>query len=230
VRAFARVCARALVRVRVRARVRTRTRAGVAAVAAVAALVGTASPGAGSLAGATVPAARRAHLAGGGEGTGLIAGRTSAIGDSLMIDYEAPLEHDLAGVVVDADVSRQFSTGISVVAQLRAQHRLGTRVVIDLGTNGTVTTAEFRQMLAMLRGVRRVVFVTVHVDRPWQGEVNAVLRAGVAAHPKQARLADWAALAARHPGWFYGDGTHLPIGGPGAVALAALVTAAVTAR
>ncbi len=163
-------------------------------------------------------------------GDGLVARRTSAIGDSLMIDYETALEHDLPGVVVDAQVSRQFSTGIEVVEQLRAARRLGTKVVIDLGTNGTVTTTEFDQMLQALRGVSRVVFVTVHVDQPWQGEVNAVLRAGVAAHARQCRLADWAALAAKHPGWFYSDGTHLPFPGPGADALAALVAAAVKAR
>jgi hypothetical protein len=59
--------------------------------------------------------------------------------------------------------------------------------------------------------------------------VNAELRAGVAANPKETRLADWATLAAHHPGWFYSDGTHLPLYGPGAKALAGLVAAAVKA-
>jgi hypothetical protein len=163
-------------------------------------------------------------------GSGLVAGRIDAIGDSILIDYEQPLDKDLPGVVVDAAVSRQFAAGVTVVEQLRAKHELGTKVVIDLGTNGTVTPAELDQMLHALRGVARVVFVTVHVDQPWQNEVNAVLRAGVAAHKHQTRLADWAKLAAKHPGWFYGDGTHLPIGGPGAAALAALVAAAVKQR
>ena len=155
----------------------------------------------------------------------LLPHRITAIGDSLMIDYESPLEKDLPEVVVDAQVSRQFSTGIGVARALRAAHHLGSRVIVDLGTNGTVTATEFAEMLAALRGATRIVFVTVHVDQPWQAEVNAELRAGVAAHPKVTRLADWAALAAEHPGWFYSDGTHLPIGGPGAAALAALVAA-----
>ena len=40
-------------------------------------------------------------------------------------------------------------------------------------------------------------------------------------------LADWQGLAAQHPEWFYSDGTHLPIDGPGAQALAALIASKV---
>jgi hypothetical protein len=99
-------------------------------------------------------------------------------------------------------------------------------VVVALGTNGPITATDFDTMMSDLAGVTRVVFVTVHVDQPWQDPVNAVLEAGVARYPN-AVLADWAGLAAAHPEWFYSDGTHLPIGGPGAQALAALIATAV---
>jgi hypothetical protein len=97
---------------------------------------------------------------------------------------------------------------------------------VALGTNGPITASDFDTMMADLAGVTRVVFVTVHVDQPWQDPVNAVLEAGVARYPNTV-LADWAGLAAAHPEWFYSDGTHLPIGGPGAQALAALIATAV---
>jgi hypothetical protein len=71
-----------------------------------------------------------------------------------------------------------------------------------------------------------VVFVTVHVDRPWQTQVNGVLASGVARYPKTV-LADWNSLATEHPEWFYSDGTHLPIDGVGAQALAALIASKV---
>lgn len=154
---------------------------------------------------------------------GLVPGRITAVGDSVMLDYAGALEHDVRNVQVHATVGEQWYTGVSVVRSLRARHELGTRAVVGLGTNGPITTADFDAMRRALRGVRRVVFVTVHVDRPWQGEVNAVIRAGVKAMPS-ARLASWYRLSAPHPSWFYADGTHLPIDGTGARALAALVT------
>jgi hypothetical protein len=41
-------------------------------------------------------------------------------------------------------------------------------------------------------------------------------------------VADWATIAAQNPNWFGSDGTHLPIDGAGAMALAALVTSTLT--
>ena len=82
-------------------------------------------------------------------------------------------------------------------------------------------------MMSILQGASRVVFVNVHVDRPWQDTNNAVLARGAARYPYVV-VADWASLAARNPKWFGGDGTHLPINGPGAVALASLVATTLT--
>ena len=149
-------------------------------------------------------------------------GGVTAVGDSVMLDAAPDLEGDIPGIAVNAAVSRQWAGGEAVVQQLKSTGQLGAVVVIALGTNGPITTADFDTMMGLLSGADRVVFVTVHVDRPWQGQVNAVLTAGVPRYPT-AVLADWASLAAAHPEWFYTDGTHLPIGGPGAQALAALI-------
>ena len=69
-----------------------------------------------------------------------------------------------------------------------------------------------------------MVFVTVHVDRPWQDQVNQVLETGAESFPGVV-VADWHSLGSANPGWFYSDDTHLPIGGPGAQALAQLIAA-----
>ena len=95
-------------------------------------------------------------------------------------------------------------------------------VIVGLGTNGPITSTDFDQMMSVLSGASRVVFVNVHVDQPWQGTNNAVIAAGVSRYPK-AVLADWFSLADANPSWLYSDGTHLPIDGAGAQALAALV-------
>jgi len=157
---------------------------------------------------------------------GLIAGHVTAVGDSVMLDYQADLETDIPGVDVEAAVSRQWSEGEQVLQQLRTEGRLGAVVVVALGTNGPITDADFDSMMSVLAGASRVVFVTIVVDRPWQDPNNEVLRDGVARYANTV-IADWSALEAQNPEWVYSDGTHLPIGGPGTQALAALIAAAV---
>ena len=95
----------------------------------------------------------------------------------------------------------------------------GGDVIVGLGTNGPITDADFDDMMAILGGASRVVFVNVHVDRPWQDPNNAVLANGATRYPNVV-VADWATLAAQNPQWFGADGTHLAIDGPGADALA----------
>ncbi len=147
----------------------------------------------------------------------------TAVGDSVMLDYESPLQTDIPGVVVDAAVSRQWGDGETLLQQLKAEDALGAEVIVGLGTNGPITDTDFDDMMAILSGASRVVFVNVHVDRPWQDANNAVLANGVTRY-SNAVVADWATLAAQNPGWFGADGTHLAIDGTGADALASLIT------
>jgi hypothetical protein len=142
-----------------------------------------------------------------------------------MLDYQGSLQADIPGVLVDAAVSRQWSDGEAILQELKAQGELGAEVIVALGTNGPITDSDFDNMMSILGGASRVVFVNIHVDRPWQDPNNAVISNGVARHPN-AVVADWATLAAQNPAWFAADGTHLGIDGPGAVALATLITTA----
>ena len=123
---------------------------------------------------------------------------------------------------VDGLVSRQFETGIGVVQADRADGTLGNVLVVELGTNGTVTSSDFDAMMEAAAGVKRVVFVNVDVPRSWEVSDNAVLAAGVARYPGVAVLADWNALSSEHPEWFTPDQVHLEPAG--AQALAALIT------
>ena len=149
-------------------------------------------------------------------------GHVTAVGDSVMLDYQSDLEADVPGVDVEAAVSRQWSTGEELLQQLRSEGRLGAVVVVALGTNGPITSADFDAMMSVLSGVSRVIFVNIVVDRPWQDPNNQVLATGVAGY-SNAVIADWNSLESQNPGWVYSDGTHLPIGGAGAQALAALI-------
>ncbi|MGH9097561.1 MAG: hypothetical protein ACRDWB_09055 [Acidimicrobiales bacterium] len=150
-----------------------------------------------------------------------VTGPVTAIGDSVMIDMEPNLQSDIPGIAVDGAVSRQFETGIGVVQADRAAGTLGSVLVVELGTNGTVTSSDIDAMMAAAAGVKRVVFVNVDVPRSWEQSDNATLAAGVARYPGVAVLADWFSLSSSHPEWFTPDQVHLQPAG--AAALAALI-------
>jgi hypothetical protein len=160
-------------------------------------------------------------------GPGFVPGSVTAIGDSVMLDYQDPLQFALPGADIEAAVSRQWSEGETMLNSLKSEGRLGAEVVVALGTNGPITDADIDSMMSILSGASRVVFVNVHVDRAWQDPNNAVLARGATRYPRIV-LADWASLAAQNPQWFGSDGTHLPIDGPGAAALALLVATTLT--
>ena len=156
-------------------------------------------------------------------GPGFVAGQVTAVGDSVMLDYQDPLKTSIPGIDVNAAVSRQWADGEAILQQMKAAGQLGSLVIVGLGTNGPITSTDFDNMMVILSGASRVVFVNVHVDRPWQDPNNAVIASGAARYPHVV-VADWATLAAQNPQWFGADGTHLGIDGPGADALAALVS------
>lgn len=155
-------------------------------------------------------------------GPGFNEGQVTAVGDSVMVDYETPLQQDIPGINVQAAVSEQWSAGEAELEQLKAAGQLGAVVVVGLSTNGPLASSDIATMMGILSGASRVVFVTTHVDRPWQDPNNALLAAAVHQYPRLV-LADWFSLVSQNPGWLYSDETHLPIDGPGAQALAALV-------
>ena len=160
-------------------------------------------------------------------GPGFNVGQVTAVGDSVMLDYQDSLQTSIPGISVNASVSRQWSDGESILQTLKADGQLGADVIVALGTNGPITDTDFDDMMAILGGASRVVFVNVHVDRPWQDPNNAVLANGAARYPNVV-IADWATLAAQNPQWFGADGTHLAIDGPGAQALASLIASTLT--
>jgi hypothetical protein len=135
-------------------------------------------------------------------------GQVTAIGDSVMLGAAPALYRAISGIEVDAVVGRQVYTGISDLQSRRASGRLGAEVVIHLGTNGTFTSGEFDQIMSVLSGVRRVVFVNDKADRSWIAGNNAVISAGVSRYGA-ARLVDWYDDTISSPQLFYGDGIHL---------------------
>lgn len=132
-----------------------------------------------------------------------------AIGDSVLLAASPTLSSAFGpGVTVDAAVGRQVSAGLARLAEYRRTGALARyrTVVVDLGTNGLFSPAQFTQMAAILAGVPSVVVFDVHAARAWAAASNATISAGVAAHAAQMRLADW--NGAVTPPMLYPDGIH----------------------
>lgn len=80
-------------------------------------------------------------------------------------------------------------------------------VVIGLGTNYPATYGEIRRALRLLGPGRILALVT-----PWRSYRaldSRPIRRARRRHPRRVRVVDWAAAAAGHSRWFWGDGTHL---------------------
>jgi hypothetical protein len=173
----------------------------VSVLAATAALLGTAAP-----AEARAPGSL---------------GRVVLIGDSVATAARASLQRSLrpyaSSVVVDTapcrgvvwsctatGVRTRPATGVTVAGRVRAD-----TVVVELGYNDTPSRASIERLVATLsaRGVRRVLWLTLHEGRPGYASVNAALAEVAAADPTVV-LADWRAAAADRPEWFT-DGVHL---------------------
>jgi peptidoglycan/LPS O-acetylase OafA/YrhL len=140
-------------------------------------------------------------------------GSVSAIGDSVMLGSVRGLQKGIPGLmVVDAEVGLQVYAAIDTLRYRRATGQLGEVVVVHLGNNGTFTKGQFDEIMRILSGVDRVVFVNVNVPRAWEEPNNETIAEGVERYPN-AVLADWHSASTDRPELFYRDGYHLrPVG------------------
>jgi len=137
-----------------------------------------------------------------------VSGRSvTAVGDSVLVAATPALQQALPGIYIDAMVGRQFSTGLQVIADLKAQGLLRPIVVVGLGTNGTVTTAEISQLFTEIGPGRRLVLVNTFEDRSWEHEVNATLAAAAAGH-RGVVLANWHRTIEHQTSLLWPDGIH----------------------
>jgi len=148
----------------------------------------------------------------------------TAIGDSVILDAAPYLEKNLPGIVVDGKVGRQMSQAQKVVDKLKANGKLGSRVIIELGTNGPFNSKQLRELLSSLSDVQQIVLVNTRVPKKWQDTVNSALEEAAADFPN-ATLVDWYSSSEGKDSYFTADGVHLQK--KGAEFYAALVAEAV---
>lgn len=127
------------------------------------------------------------------------------VGDSIMLSAED--EFAALETPVNAEVGRQFSTGLKVI-RWRVAHTVMPRVlIVHLGTNGPIDPADCDELVTVA-APRRVFLVTVKVPRSWR-EPNNLTLAACADRYERAYLIRWSAYSRTQTSWFAEDGFHL---------------------
>jgi len=152
--------------------------------------------------------------------------QVTAIGDSVMLASAQQLHSALPGIYIDAQVSRQMATGLAEVSSLATEGLLRHVVIVGLGTNGTVTSGQIRDLLAEIGPSRELVLINTYAARPWEHADNRVIGAAARRYPNVV-LANWHATIAHRTSLLWGDGVHPRP--PGARLYAKVVAAAVQA-
>ena len=101
---------------------------------------------------------------------------------------------------------------------------LGQTVVVAVGYNDyeSAYAGDIEDALAALSkaGATRVLWLTLHEERPSYATMNDAIHAAATRHP-ELTVVDWQVYSRSHPDWFQPDGIHMRT--DGAVAMATLV-------
>ncbi|HEY1971612.1 MAG TPA: acyltransferase family protein [Pseudonocardia sp.] len=144
--------------------------------------------------------------------------KVSAFGDSVMRNAAPALAAAIPHLSVSAIEGRQAREVFADITRQRAAGTLGPTVVIQTGNNGIIAPDDLSATLASLSDRKRVIVVTDHVPRDWEGPNNDILHATVG-HFRNVILVDWHNLADHHQDWFW-DGIHMRPSGARAYAAA----------
>jgi len=143
-----------------------------------------------------------------------------ALGESVMLGAITNLQN--GGFFVDALKGRQGPAMAELVETMRANNQLGDVVVIQIGTNGSISWDDLTRIMAQLPPnlTSRVVFLTVHVPKKWQDGNNLLIQA-LPDHYSNVTIVDWnfASMGTK----LCSDGTHIACGGGAAQYYANLI-------
>ena len=132
--------------------------------------------------------------------------QVTAVGDSVMVASTAALVSAMPGIYIDAQVGRQMTAGLAVLQSLAASGELRHYVVVGLGTNGTVTAKQIRQLRRIIGPDRDLVLINTFGPMSWEPAVNAVLAA--ASRHAHVGLANWHQAIAGRTYLLWPDGIH----------------------
>ncbi|MGO4106203.1 acyltransferase family protein [Paenibacillus sp. YAF4_2] len=132
----------------------------------------------------------------------------TVIGDSVILDAAPFLEKQLPGIVIDGKVGRQMRQAQEVINQMKEDNKLGSTVVVELGTNGAFTSKQLKALILSLGKVDHIYLVNTRVPRNWQDTVNKMLPE-VAKDFSNVIIVDWYTASEGKDDYFSNDGVHL---------------------
>jgi peptidoglycan/LPS O-acetylase OafA/YrhL len=143
-----------------------------------------------------------------------------ALGESVMLGAITDLQ--AGGFFVDALKSRQGDDMATLVETMRANNQLGAVVVIQIGTNGSVSDVDFQRIMAQLPPdlTPTVVFLTVRVPKKWQDGNNLLIHS-LADRYTNVTVLDWQVASMFTS--LCSDGIHIACGGGAAQFYANLI-------
>ncbi len=113
-----------------------------------------------------------------------------AVGDSVMLAASPWLQEHYPGIAIDAAVSRSMWVAPSIVQSIVDAGALRPILVIGLGTNGDVETADLAAVLKIVGDDALIVVVNAQAPQPWIPIGNATL-AEFARKERTVELANW---------------------------------------
>ncbi|QAR37078.1 acyltransferase family protein [Lactiplantibacillus plantarum] len=132
----------------------------------------------------------------------------TAIGDSVLLDVSSDLQDVIPGTVVQGRVGRQVTEVPGIINSLKSQGQLAHNVLLNIGTNGTITDDQAEQVVKLIGKDRQIFWVTAHVPtQSWQNQVNAQIAKTAKKHAN-VHVIDWHGRAQNQNGWFADDNVH----------------------
>ncbi len=150
----------------------------------------------------------------------------TAIGDSVMSASAMALADIMPGIYIDAKPDREMPTGLDIVRSLAASGQLRPVVLVGLGTNYIVTSAQLQQLMQIIGPHRKLVLINTYVPDGWSKQVNSTEAVFIRQHPS-ITLADWFDTIKNRLYLLWPDQVHPEI--PGTIVYARMVYQAVQA-
>lgn len=134
-----------------------------------------------------------------------------AIGDSVMLGAANVLTE--RGVTVDAVKSRPYRQALEIANYMKSVNRLGSVVIVHLGTNNTVDETTLDEIMVPLQDVPLVLFITVHVPSEVRQNTNNRRINELINRYENVKVLDWYSIAEAHPEYLYSDKIHIRVEG-----------------
>src|SRR3954447_8548106 len=133
------------------------------------------------------------------------------IGDSVLLG--AMKETTAAGFDLNSRGCRQWGEGMRVIRGYKRAGRLPHLVVMELGTDWTVSVRQIRAAMALVGRSRVLGLMTPREVGGYGGADAARMRRVTRRFPDRTVLLDWVAYTRGRGSWFQPDGIHLTLAG-----------------